>query len=99
MSILHLGKLSQAICFQWNPIHKLLDSAPGCVQLNSMGTLQGQFGRKREQAHNYGNKEQKIQSTYQFMFPLSLSSGAWGCVKTSLGTFTSLLQLACKALF
>lgn len=56
-----------------------------------MGTLQGQFGRKREQAHNYGNKEQKIQSTYQFRFPLSLSSGAWGCVKTSLGTFTSLL--------
>lgn len=41
MSILHVGKLSLAICFQWNQIHKLLNSAPACVQLNPMGNTSG----------------------------------------------------------
>lgn len=44
------GKLSRAICFQGNEIHKFLGSAPAWVQLNPMGTLQGQFGFKGEQA-------------------------------------------------
>lgn len=59
MSILQVGKLRQAICFQWNQIHKLLDSAPASVQLNPMGILQGQFRRKREQAYKYRKQRTK----------------------------------------
>lgn len=59
MSILHVGKLSQAICFQWNQTHKLLDSAPASVQLNPVGILRGQFGHKREQAYKYRKQRTK----------------------------------------
>lgn len=54
MSILHVGKLSQAICFQGHQIPKFLGSAPAWVQLNPVGRLQGWFGLKGEQAHKYG---------------------------------------------
>lgn len=85
MSILHVGKLSQAICFQWNQIHKLLDSAPACVQLNPMGTLQGQFGHKREQAYKYRKQRTKDSIHLSVQVPFESEQQCLGLCKDEFG--------------
>lgn len=85
MSILHVGKLSQAICFQWNQIHKLLDSAPACVQLNPMGTLQGQFGHKTEQAYKYRKQRTKDSMHLSVQVPFESEQWCLGLCKDEFG--------------
>lgn len=85
MSILQVGKLSQAICFQWNQIHKLLDPAPASVQLNPMGILQGQFGRKREQAYKYRKQRTKDSIHLSVQVPFESEQQRLGLCKDGFG--------------
>lgn len=85
MSILHVGKLRQAICFQWDQIHKLLDSAPASVQLNPVGILQSQFGHKRKQAYKYRKQRTKDSIHLSVQVPFESEQQCLGLCKGEFG--------------
>lgn len=87
MSILHVGKLSQAICFQWDQIHKLLDSAPASVPTKPRGNriLQGQFGHKRKQAYKYRKQRTKDSIHLSVQVPFESEQQRLGLCKDEFG--------------